>query len=130
MTDYTTLQYHLANKTHIEFIIKVISGIVGVVLNFVLIPKFGLIGVGLATFIANFLYFLLSAIIVLPNLNINFPRYTTLKMLISAIPTGCMFYIFKTYDLHISAKLQMIAILTAFYLLYYVTAKKIVKNID
>lgn len=130
MTDYTTLQYHLANKTHIEFIIKVISGIVGVVLNFVLIPKYGLIGVGIATFIANFLYFLLSVIIVLPNLNINFPKDTTLKMLLSAIPTGCILYIFKTYDLHISAKLQMIAVLAVFYLLYYVTAKKLIKKFD
>ena len=38
LTDYTTLQYHLANKTYIEFIIKLTSGIVGVVLNILLIP--------------------------------------------------------------------------------------------
>ena len=31
LTDYTTLQYHLANKTYIEFIIKLTSGIVGVI---------------------------------------------------------------------------------------------------
>ena len=57
LTDYTTLQYHLANKTYIDFSIKLISGIVGVVLNIVLIPKFGLIGVGIATLIANFYIF-------------------------------------------------------------------------
>ena len=57
LTDYTTLQYHLANKTYIEFIIKLFSGIVGIVLNIVLIPKCGLEGVGIATLSANFLYF-------------------------------------------------------------------------
>ena len=126
MTDYTTLQYHLANKTHLEFIIKVISGIIGVVLNFVLIPKFGLIGVGIATFSANFLYFLLSIIIVLPNLNIKFPTNTATKMIISAIPTGCILYAFKIYNLHIPAKLQMLLILVIFYVLYYVAAKKLI----
>ena len=67
LTDYTTLQYHLANKTHLEFIIKLISGIVGVILNIMFIPKIGLVGVGIATFAANFLYFVLSAIVVLPD---------------------------------------------------------------
>ena len=33
LTDYTTLQYHLANKTYIDFIIKLTSGIANVVLN-------------------------------------------------------------------------------------------------
>ncbi len=126
MTDYTTLQYHLANKTHIEFIIKVISGIIGVILNFVMIPKFGLIGVGIATFSANFLYFLLSIIIVLPNLNIKFPTNTVAKMLISAIPTGCILYTFKIYNIHIPAKVQMLLILAIFYVLYYVAAKNLI----
>ncbi|MCM1338372.1 MAG: polysaccharide biosynthesis C-terminal domain-containing protein [Muribaculaceae bacterium] len=130
MTDYTTLQYHLANKTHIEFTIKVISGIIGVILNFVLIPKFGLIGVGIATFAANFLYFLLSVVIVLPNLNIKFPKYTSLKMLISALPIGCIIYILRIYNLHTSAKTEMIGLLGLFYLLYYVSTKKLIKKYD
>lgn len=70
LTDYTTLQYHLANKTHIEFIIKLISGIANIALNILLIPRMGLVGVGIATLGANFLYFLLSVIIVLPGLRL------------------------------------------------------------
>ena len=84
MTDYTTLQYHLANKTHIEFIIKLISGIIGVVLNIILIPKMGLIGVGIATLSANFLYCLLSMIIVLPDMNLKLPKNTILRILIGS----------------------------------------------
>lgn len=130
MTDYTTLQYHLANKTHIEFTIKVISGIIGVILNFVLIPKMGLIGVGIATFAANFLYFLLSIIIVLPNLNLKFPKHTILKMLVAAIPTGCILYIFNIKNVNISATIQMITLLLVFYCSYYFTTLKLIKKCD
>jgi len=130
MTDYTTLQYHLANKTHIEFTIKVISGIVGVVLNFVLIPKLGLIGVGIATFSANFLYFLLSIIIVLPNLNLRFPKYTMLKMLTALIPTSCIFYILKTQTFNIKPAVEMSMILIIFYVCYYAVNQKLLKKSD
>ena len=34
----------------------------------------GLIGVGIATLAANFIYFLLSVVIVLPQLNLRFPK--------------------------------------------------------
>jgi O-antigen/teichoic acid export membrane protein len=130
MTDYTTLQYHLANKTHIEFTIKVISGIIGVVLNFILIPKMGLIGVGLATFAANFLYWLLSVIIVLPDLNLTFPKNTVLRMIITAVPVSLVLLIIRKYDLYISASFQMIALLLLFYLTYYVVCKRVIKNSD
>ena len=85
LTDYTTLQYHLANKTYIDFIIKLTSGIANVVLNILLIPKYGLIGVGMATLIANFLYFLLSVIIVLPGLRLIYPKLIFNRMFIKSI---------------------------------------------
>ncbi|MBD5402792.1 oligosaccharide flippase family protein [bacterium] len=130
MTDYTTLQYHLANKTHIEFMIKLISGIVGVILNIVLIPKMGLVGVGIATLAANFLYLFLSAIIVLPDLNIKFPKYTIFKIILSTIPTVGILYILKTYLSNIPALIQMIILLVLFYAIYIGTSKIIIKSSD
>lgn len=130
MADYTTLQYHLANKTHIEFIIKLISGVVGVALNIILIPKMGLDGVGIATFAANFLYFLLSVIIVIPNLNLYFPKNTTLRIILSAIPTGILFFLFKEFGNIIPGSIQMISILLVFYICYYIVHKQFVKNSD
>ncbi|MGN0031802.1 MAG: lipopolysaccharide biosynthesis protein [Candidatus Gastranaerophilaceae bacterium] len=130
MTDYTTLQYHLANKTHIEFIIKLISGIFGVILNIILIKKLGLVGVGIATFSANFLYFLLSAVIVLPGLELKFPKNTVLRILIAAIPVGILTYIIKTFGASISGAIQMPLILVAFYLTYYFGSRKIIKTSD
>ena len=130
MTDYTTLQYHLANKTHIEFIIKLISGIVGVILNIILIKKLGLVGVGIATFSANFLYFLLSAIIVLPGLELRFPKSTILRILLAAIPVGILTYILKAFGTSISGAIQMPLILVVFYLVYYFGSRRIIKTSD
>lgn len=118
LTDYTTLQYHLANKTHIEFIIKLISGIIGVILNFILIAKMGLIGVGIATLIANFIYFLLSAIIVLPDFKIKIPKNTIMRILLSLIPSGCVFMLFKFSILSLGAIAQLFTVLFVFYISY------------
>ena len=129
MTDYTTLQYHLANKTHIEFIIKLISGVIGVLLNFILIPKFGLIGVGIATFTGNFLYCLLSMIIVLPSFNLKCPKWTLLKILFAAIPTAGVYYILKTAGQEISGPVHICILLAGFYLAYYaITIKTPLKD--
>lgn len=127
ITDYTTLQYNLAKKTYIDFIIKLISGIVGVVLNIVLIPKMGLVGVGIATLIANFLYFILSIIIVLPGLGLIYPTLTLLRMIIAFIPTVILYYIFNSCSCML-ASVEMITLACVFYLTYYALAKTILKR--
>lgn len=126
MTDYTTLQYHLANKTHIEFIIKLISGIIGVILNIILIPKMGLIGVGIATFAANFLYCILSIIIVLPKLNLYLPKNTLLSIGIAAIPSGVLYYLIKIYGQTFVGAAKITILLAGFYLTYFVIRKKLI----
>ncbi len=126
LTDYTTLQYHLANKTHIEFGIKLASGIIGVILNIILIPKMGVIGVGLATLAANFLYCLLSMIIVIPKLDIYMPRNTLLSILTAAIPSAGAFYLFKLYGQNCCGALQMCLLLVIFYAAYYVIRKTLI----
>ncbi|MBR1425045.1 polysaccharide biosynthesis C-terminal domain-containing protein [bacterium] len=130
MTDYTTLQYHLANKTHIGFAIKLISGIIGVILNIILIPKMGLIGVGIATFSANFLYWLLSIIIVLPNLNLKFPKNTITRIAISAVPTGLLFCIMRGHNDIIAGSVQMLTVLFVFYATYALLKFKLIKASD
>lgn len=130
LTDYTTLQYHLANKTHIEFIIKLISGIVGVILNIILIPKMGLIGVGIATFSANFLYFLLSATVVLPDFHLKVPMNTLLRILIAIVPTAFFSYFYKLGFIHIAGTMQFLLTIAVFYGLYAVTKLFIYKASD
>jgi O-antigen/teichoic acid export membrane protein len=130
LADYTTLQYHLANKTHLEFIIKLISGIVGVVLNIMLIPTLGLIGVGIATFSANFLYFLLSAIVVLPDFHLKVPKNTLLRIFIAIVPTAFFSYAYKLGFIHIPGAVQFLLTIVVFYGLYAITKQFIYKTAD
>lgn len=127
LTDYTTLQYHLANKTYIEFIIKLTSGIVGVVLNILLIPNYGLVGVGIATLSANFLYFLLSVIIVLPGLRLISPNLTILRMAISYIPFAALYYAFNKYT-GMPALFEMTSLMLIFYLCYWGLSRTLLKR--
>jgi O-antigen/teichoic acid export membrane protein len=127
LTDYTTLQYHLANKTYIDFIIKLASGILGIILNVLLIPKYGLVGVGIATLAANFLYFLLSVIIVLPGLGLRVPWRVFARMVISALPFLTVYYICNKH-IQIPALIDMGLLLSAFYLCYWILAKTILKR--
>lgn len=127
LTDYTTLQYHLANKTHIDFIIKLISGIVGVILNIVLIPDMGLVGVGIATLTANFLYFLLSVIIVLPNLRLIYPTLTMNRIYLSLLPSIGLYYLFSTI-FNMPALFEMITLLLVFYACYFTLQRTIMKR--
>ena len=127
LTDYTTLQYHLANKTYIDFIIKLTSGIVGVILNIMLIPQYGLVGVGVATLSANFLYFLLSIIIVLPNLRLIYPTLTLSRILISLVFSSGVYYLFAQ-TCKVPALFEMITLLVVFYAIYFALAKTIMKR--
>ena len=127
ITDYTTLQYNLAKKTYIDFIIKLISGIVGVILNIVLIPEMGLVGVGIATLIANFLYFILSLIIVIPGLNLIYPKLTLLRMILAFIPTACIYYYYTQYS-SMLASVEMLMLLIVFYSIYYILSKTVLKR--
>ena len=122
-TDYTTLQYHLANKTYIDFIIKLVSGIAGIILNLLLIPKMGLVGVGVATLSANFLYLLLSLIIVLPGLNVIYPKDILLKLLISLFPFGLTLFLVKECSF-VYTPFRLLLPLCVFYGVYFLIDKK------
>ena len=95
LAEYTTMQYLLCKKTYINTIIKVISGIIGIGLNYLFIVKMGVIGAGIATMLTNLLYFLLSVIVVMPGLNWQIPYTRILQIIISLIPMGAFCYFFK-----------------------------------
>ena len=126
-TDYTTLQYHLANKTYIDFIIKLISGIVGIALNLLLIPKMGLVGVGIATLSANLLYLLLSLVIVLPGLNLIYPKGILLKVFVTMFPFGFILYLVKDMKF-IYTPFRLLIPLFTFYGIYFLLNKKFNKD--
>ncbi len=126
LADYTTLQYHLANKTYIGFIIKLVSGIAGVALNIILIKQLGLIGVGIATLLTNFLYWLLSAVIVVKGLNIRLPKRMILRLIVTFIPVAILTWAMKSFAVIIPGIAQMAIILAIFYTIYYFGARKLI----
>ena len=127
LSDYTTLQYHLANKTYIDFILKLISGVVGIAANIILIPKMGLEGAGIATLSANFVYFFLSVIIRIPSLGIYCPMRIILRMGISFIPFVMIYYVFKHIS-YIPALAQMLVLMGIFYASYWAVSRTVLKR--
>ena len=123
LADYTTLQYHLANKTYIEFIIKLLSGLLNVALTIKLIPILGLDGVGIATLTANFLYFFLSTIIVLPKLGVLCPIKQLFRILVSFVPFYLLYKHMVETNSNIPAGFQMLILLGLFYAVYFVIYK-------
>lgn len=115
--EYTTMQYHLANKTYILTALKIVSGLTCLVLNIILIKNFGLIGAGVATLIANALYFILSILIVIPNLEWKIPYKVFAHIILSLIPTVGFFWLFKLAD--VNSIIQMPLILLFYYLVFY-----------
>ena len=97
LSEYTTMQYLLSKKTYINTIIKVVSGLIGVALNYILILKMGVVGSGIATLIANILYFALSLIIVMPNLEWKVPYCRLMQIAITFIPVSGLCYFLKNY---------------------------------
>ncbi len=126
ITDYTTLQYHLANKTYIDFIIKLVSGVIGVILNIILIPQYGVTGVGIATLTANVIYFVLTIVIVLPGLRLRFPYKTFVKMLIAGIPFTLVYIMFSKLNCGYPV-FKMLSLIFVFYGSYWILDKVLKK---
>lgn len=126
-TDYTTYQYHLSKKTYILTILKVVSAVLGLVLNIVLIKKMGLVGVGIATLLSNILYFVLTVIVVVPDMEWKVPVKRMIHIGLCFIPTGGLWYYLIHSSIH--PMLQINILLLFYYLLFYFT-KRFFKEIS
>ncbi|MBR6098670.1 oligosaccharide flippase family protein [bacterium] len=128
LTDYTTLQYHLANKTWITFIIKLLSGISNVLLTLYLVPKFGLQGVGIAMLTSNFIFYILSSIIRLPNLGLIIPGRHLLVIALAFLPSYAVYKIINIgCGVFSHSWVQMVTLLIAYYSFYLIVKKIFVK---
>jgi O-antigen/teichoic acid export membrane protein len=85
LTELTTLQYYLVKKTKIDMALRLVSGFLGIILNILILPKFGLWAVGLSALVSQLLYLLLSCIIKIKGINWHFPIKPVLKAFIALI---------------------------------------------
>lgn len=120
-TDYTTFQYHLAKKTYILTILKVLSAIIGLILNIVLIKNLGLIGVGIATLTSNILYFILTLIVTILGIEWKVPYKKILHITICFIPAAILWFVMQKTS--IMPVLQINILLFSYYMLFYITRK-------
>lgn len=119
--DFTTMQYHLANKTYINTILKVCAGILGLGLNFVLIKQYGILGAGIAALVTNIAYFILTVLITLPGLNWRIPYKEIAKISLCFVPFFGLYYflINKTY---VYPVYQIVLLLIFFYACYFIAS--------
>lgn len=118
-TDYTTYQYHLAQKTYVLTTLKVLSAILGLVLNIFLIKTMGLVGVGIAMLVSNIFYFLLTVFVKMPNLEWQIPYKRILHLLLCFIPTTVLWIFLK--ESTVLPLLQINILLIVYYSFFYTT---------
>lgn len=95
LTEYSTIQYHLVKKTYIDTFVKLASGIIGLVLGIILIPKYNLLAVGISTLVSNLAYFLLTLIIKIERLAYVLPLKPLIRSLTAVCASLIVFYLFK-----------------------------------
>lgn len=123
LSDYTTIQYHLTKKTYINTIIKLIPGLLGVVLNILFIPKYGLLAVGWTTLLTNVLYFALSLVVVADkDLTWKFPAKESLASLMSLVPSLGTVFLMKSY-FSITPLTQMLLAILIYYIVFIYSIK-------
>lgn len=125
LTDFTTLQYHLSKKTYFDTAIRVVSALVGFVLNIILIKKMGLVGLGVATLIGNIVYFILSVSVNIKGLRWQVPYKGIAQILVSFIPATIAYFLL--YDCKAHNSYVECALLLAIYYATYFSIKKVSK---
>ena len=123
LAEYTTMQYLLVKKTYINTIIRIVAGLIGVGLNYLLILKMGIVGAGIATLFANFIYFSLSLIIVMPNLEWRIPFKKLKHIVISFIPMVLLYFIFHFLKSDIHPWVEMSTLLGIYLITFFVVSR-------
>lgn len=122
LAEFTTIQYHLVNKTYIDTILKLAAGGFGIILNILLIPKFGIVAVGYTALTVNVCYFFLSLIIVVDKLKWKFPKVEFSMFLLSSIPLFIAYFILSKLNAHFI--LSILTLLFVYYFTYFTLNKK------
>ena len=119
LADYTTMQYHLANKMYINTILKVSAGGLGLVLYYFLIKYHGIVGVGIAALITNFVYFALSVVVTVDGLKWQVPWTRIFQLGLSFVPFGIIRAVFHKNPV-LPPVYEMLILLAVYYFAYFV----------
>jgi O-antigen/teichoic acid export membrane protein len=133
LAEYTVIQYHLAKKTYIEMIIKVVPGMLGLIISIIAIPMFKddtiLYILGITSVLSQLFYFLCSILINIKNLEWK-PPYAIIFGVIISLTVSYLALILCENCIH-TGVLQLFVIknivIVASYLVSLMLINKIVK---
>lgn len=127
-TEFYILGIQIRNKTYISSFVILTSGICNLILNFLLIPKYGMYGATFATLISYIIINFLYIFIAIPMINIRFNFYKTfIYYLISFIIYLLYLSFTKIYD-NITFEIIFSMILLIIYILSCIKLKLIKKD--
>jgi len=126
LAEITTVKFYLAKKTWVDMAIRLFSGLIGIAVNIILIPKFPLLGIGIASLLSNTIYLILSITIKIKEIEFEVPYKQIFKTcLIIAL---CFTSIFGLYKFMLPAgNVGFIWTIGLSALLYTVAVKNIFK---
>lgn len=94
---YINKGLELKKKTGVLSFIVGVAAISNLILNFVLIPKYGFYGAGIATGVAYLIYFVVSVAISSKYLKCKIPLKSTINVLVSSLIMGIPLLLLKGY---------------------------------
>lgn len=120
LTEYTTLQYQIAKKTHIDTIIKLTPAFLVLIFTPLFIKIWGFNGVGFAALLSNLFYFLLSTIIKIPSLEV----IPCMKTIVNILISGIIAFVFVKLSLYIYdfEKMGFYFVIPIIFLLIYIAS--------
>lgn len=113
------MKYHLKNRTYIETAISSLVAIICVILNFVLIKYFSILGVGIAMTCSMLLLFTLNSFVNFKHLNFIIPSKIFKTLGISILMSILAFSIVLLFTFKFNNNYIIFAKIIVFCLLYY-----------
>lgn len=93
LTMYINKPYELRGNTKYIFFLLLISSIINIILNILMIPRFGINGAAYATFLSYVLYLVISLIKIKGVFPLHIEKRTVFKSVISASVMGLLLFI-------------------------------------
>ena len=113
------MKYHLKNRTYVETAISGLVAIICVILNFVLIKYFSILGVGIAMTCSMLLLFTLNSFVNFKHLNFIIPSKIFKTLGISILMSILAFSIVLLFTFKFNNNYIIFAKIIVFCLLYY-----------
>ena len=123
------IKYHLKNRTYVETAISLIVACICIILNFVLIKYFSILGVGMAMITSILLLFILNSFVNFKQLNFIVPSKLFKTLVISMLISVSAFAMVFLFTFKFNNNYVILAKIVAFCILYFALILKFKKTV-